>query len=47
MPLEKCECNPEMDCKRESHDPWLVRKEAADYIGTTPGTLSVWDSLKR
>jgi predicted DNA-binding transcriptional regulator AlpA len=28
-------------------DPLLNRKEAARYLGLSPGTLAVWDCTKR
>ncbi|EHQ29809.1 helix-turn-helix domain-containing protein [Mucilaginibacter paludis] len=32
---------------KENHDPILTRKEAARYLGVTPGTLAVWACTKR
>jgi predicted DNA-binding transcriptional regulator AlpA len=30
-----------------SSEPLLNRKEAAHYLGVTPGTMAVWDCTKR
>lgn len=29
------------------HDPLLNRKEAARYLNVSPGTMAVWDCVKR
>lgn len=32
---------------KNTPNPWLNRKEAADYLGVSLGTLAVWDCTKR
>ena len=32
---------------KENHDPLLNRKEAARYLGVSPGTLAIWACTKR
>ncbi len=31
----------------DPNDPWLNRKEAADFMNTKPGVMAVWDCTKR
>jgi hypothetical protein len=35
------------DIMQHAERVWLTRKQAAEYMGVTPGTLAVWDCIKR